>query len=197
MTRNLAIGCDGSGSSYGSSVSSKSLTSTYSNVSSTWSTPTALLSAASPSTETADYTTPRMQCSSTAGAWYNYAAATAGTITGSSNSTAATKDICPAGWHLPTGPNTTANTDINKLVGNTTSGWQAATTGLTAFGAVAGGHYGTGSLRGTDSGYWWSATAGNTVSRYPLIYDSRDGQFFSNGNYGRDSGYFVRCVRTS
>ena len=48
------------------------------------------------------YTTPRMKCSTTYGAWHNYTAATAGTITGDSNTTDATKDICPAGWRLPT-----------------------------------------------------------------------------------------------
>lgn len=38
------------------------------------------------------------------GAWYNYAAATAGTIVGnhSEAKTEATYDICPKGWHLPT-----------------------------------------------------------------------------------------------
>ncbi|MBR2795596.1 hypothetical protein IKE13_00900, partial [Candidatus Saccharibacteria bacterium] len=35
------------------------------------------------------------------GVWYNYASASAGTITGGSNDTRASEDICPAGWHLP------------------------------------------------------------------------------------------------
>ncbi|MBQ9180693.1 hypothetical protein IJ135_01190, partial [Candidatus Saccharibacteria bacterium] len=33
--------------------------------------------------------------------WYNYAAATAMTITGNSNSTTAVYDLCPKNWHLP------------------------------------------------------------------------------------------------
>ena len=129
------------------------------------------------------------------GVWYNYYAATAGTVSGSSNSTATSQDICPKNWHLPTGPNTTSGTDFNKLVGNTTSGWQATTTGLTAFGAVAGGYYNSGSLYSTGLGRWWSATASSTASRYYLLYDSSNGQFSGNDSSSRYSGNFVRCVK--
>ena len=41
MTRNLAIGCNGSGSTYGSGYASKTLTSADSNVATNWSIPTA------------------------------------------------------------------------------------------------------------------------------------------------------------
>ncbi len=133
----------------------------------------------------------------TTGVWYNYFAASAGTISGSSNNTAATSDICPAGWHLPSGPNTTANTDYNKLVGNTTSGWQAATSGLTAFSGVAGGRYYIGSLGITGHGLWWSATAYDTANRSNLGYYSSDGQFHGNFYFYRYSGNFVRCVKDS
>ena len=130
----------------------------------------------------------------TKGVWYNYMAATAGIISGTSTSTVASQDICPKNWHLPSGPNTTANTDINKLVGSTTSGWQNPTTGLTAFSAVAGGSYYNGSLSSTGYGYWWSATADTPIGRYVLVYNSSNGQF--NGDYGdtRYRGFFVRCV---
>ena len=199
MTQNLAIGCNGSGTTYGDSVSSKSLTNSNSNVSDDWSTPTALLSTSANSSSTSGYDTAAMQCSSTYGAWYNYAAATAGTITGSSNNTAATKDICPAGWHLPTGPNTTSGTDINKLVGNTTSGWQVATTGLTAFSKNTGGFYNNGERMnaGAMFGYWWSATADSTTLRYLLGYDDEFRKFSGNDSLNRYFGLYVRCVRTS
>ncbi|MBR0488310.1 hypothetical protein IJJ39_01385, partial [Candidatus Saccharibacteria bacterium] len=135
--------------------------------------------------------------STEAGVWYNYYAATAGTVSSDSNSTAASQDICPKNWHLPTGSNTTSGTEINNLVGNTTSRWQAATTGLTAFGAVAGGTYLDGSLYSAELGYWWSATASNNTIRHYLAYNSSNGQFNGNGNGSRNIGYFVRCVRTS
>ena len=133
------------------------------------------------------------------GVWYNYYGATARTVSGTSNSTAASQDICPKNWHLPTGPHTTSGTDFNVLVGNTTSGWQAATTGLAAFSAVAGGYYANGLFRRTSYGYWWSATANSyyAASRYSLFYDSSNGQFYGNDSYFRYLGYFVRCVRTS
>ena len=38
---------------------------------------------------------------STNGAWYNYAAASAGQITGGNNTTYATQSICPKGWTMP------------------------------------------------------------------------------------------------
>ena len=135
--------------------------------------------------------------STTTGVWYNYYAATAGTVSTNSNSTAASQDICPKNWHLPTGPNTTSGTDFNILVGNTTGGYQAATTGLTAFSAVAGGYYSSGSFSGTDSGYWWSATAYDISRRYYLFYRSSNGQVRANNSSTRYAGIYVRCVRTS
>ncbi|MDO4526698.1 MAG: hypothetical protein Q4B87_01250, partial [Candidatus Saccharibacteria bacterium] len=172
MTRNLAIGCNGSSSTYGSSVSSKYLTSSYSNVSSGWYTPTNLLSAASSSTQTADYSNPRMQCDSTYGAWYNYAAASAGTITTNSNSTADTHNICPAGWTLPT-----------------ESQFSRITSYSSAFSPVDGGVYLYGS-KATNVGSWWSATANNTTNRYGLLWNSS----LYTANVDRVLGYYVRCI---
>ena len=134
----------------------------------------------------------------TTGVWYNYYAASAGTISGDSNSTVASSDICPKNWRLPTGPNTTVNTDFNKLVGNTTSGYQAATAGLTAFNAVAGGTYeSSGHLEYTYVGNWWSASADTASMRFYLVYNSNNGQFRAKTPYGRYRGMFVRCVRSS
>ena len=131
------------------------------------------------------------------GRWYNFYAASAGTISTNSNSTAATSDICPAGWHLPSGPNTTANTDYNKLVGNTTSGYQIPTAGLTAFSAVAGGDYRNGSLNYTGFGFWWSSTSTYSTTRRSLVYDSSNGQFSGDYYDMRYFGIFVRCVKRS
>ena len=130
------------------------------------------------------------------GVWYNYAAASAGTITGTSNNTVAQYDICPKNWHLPTGPNATVSTDLNKLVGNTTSGYQNSTAGLSTFGAVAGGYYYNGSISTADYGYWWSATTNGTSLRYSLGYNSGNNQFTGNNSGYRNRGYFVRCVRS-
>ncbi|MBQ3441144.1 hypothetical protein IJG27_02405, partial [Candidatus Saccharibacteria bacterium] len=179
MTRNLAIGCNGSGSSYGSSVSSKSLDSTTSNVDTTWSTPTDLLTNSAYSSPTSGYTTAAMMCNSTYGAWYNYKAATAGTISTDSNTTEASYSICPKGWKLPTNSEFTTLKDTS---GSTTS-----------FSPVTGGLYAYGSLRSTENGYWWSATSINTTHRYYLRYD---GSSLDTASFERFDGFYVRCIKS-
>ena len=124
-----------------------------------------------------------------AGLHYNYAAATAGTITGSSNSTEATQDICPAGWRLPTGQNGGEQT---LLTNGTWQSWN--TTYQTAFNPVAAGYYLSGSLnRSGSDGYWWSSTANDTTRRYYLYYYTSNG-LYSGYYYSRYDGLSVRCV---
>ena len=130
----------------------------------------------------------------TQGVWYNYAAASAGTVIGYVNRAAATSDICPSGWHLPSGPSTTEGTDLSKLVGNTTGNWQAATDGLIAFGAVSGGHYRNGTFYSATYGNWWSADFYNNTYRFFIRYNSNNNQFYGNGSTLRPDGFFVRCV---
>lgn len=127
-----------------------------------------------------------------AGLHYNYAAATAGTITGSSNSTEATQDICPKGWRLPTLAEQTSITG--------TSQDNFSTTNVTAFNAVAAGFYFSGSLNDSGSGgNWWSSTANSNASRYSLFYDTTLGLYSGNiyyrGSSVRNRGLSVRCVR--
>ena len=185
MTRNLAIGCNGSGSTYGDTVSSVTLTSVDSNVLTTWSTPTAKLSEASANTETADYTIPRMQCANVNDdpyneyeAWYNYAAATAGTITGRYNGGSSTYDICPRGWRLPT------QSEFNGII-----------SGPSVFSPVYSGYYDSGSLRYSGSyGRWWSSTSSDSVKRYNLDYYSGSPPYVTTNV--RYYGFSVRCVRS-
>ena len=135
--------------------------------------------------------------STTTGVWYNYYAASAGTISTNDNNTHATNDICPKNWHLPNGINYTADSDYSRLIGNNTSGWQSPTSGLAAFGAVAGGFYAYGTIPSTVYGRWWSASSNITIYRWSLDYRSSDGQFDSYNLYARHLGFFVRCVRSS
>ena len=186
MTRNLAIGCNGSGSTYGSSVSSKSLTSSNSNVSATWSTPTALLSTRENSLSPDGYTTAAMMCSSTYGAWYNYAAATAGTITGDSNETEDTYNICPKGWTLPGYDANSSSGSINSI-----------TSQATAFSPVAGGYYFGGSLSGTGVAYWWPTTAYESDAAYRRTLYYNGSNLYTVNVLQRFVGVYVRCVRTS
>lgn len=190
MTRNLAIGCNGNGSTYGSSMSSKTLTSAYSNVSTDWSTPTASLykndntsgCTTSSTSDCQSYTTARMKCDSTYGSWYNYVAATAGTIYGSSNSIDATYDICPASWRLPSNYEQSSITAYKDI-----------------FNPQAGGHYGSQGA-GADSislGIWWSATHYSGADRYALFYSTNTNALTSGNAQKRYFGNYVRCVKSS
>lgn len=124
-----------------------------------------------------------------AGTHYNYAAATAGTIMGTSNDTPATEDICPAGWRLPTGEN---GGDQFKINGSYT--WQSWNPTVQEDFKVAAGNYSSGSLGDSGSrGYWWSSTAYTTANRYVLFYYTSDGLYSGRGDV-RSDGYSVRCV---
>ena len=125
-----------------------------------------------------------------AGLHYNYAAATAGTITGSSNSTNATEDICPKGWRLPTG-----GQNQEQYILNNSYTWQSWNANYPReFNPVAAGSYGNGSLNNSGSnGSWWSSTASSTTNRYRLAYDTSNGLYSGSNNY-RYLGLSVRCV---
>ena len=116
-------------------------------------------------------------------AWYNYAAASAGTITGADNSTTATESICPKGWTMP-------NEAQVGSIGNNTS------TYISTFKAVAGGVWDVASptLALLDRGYYWSTVILNDgINRYYLGYYSADPSLGAWGST-RASGRYVRCV---
>lgn len=139
-----------------------------------------------------------------AGYYYNYAAATAGTITGSSNSTDATYDICPKGWRLPTGKSGGEQQNLtpagfqtwNKTYSHSNIN-DSTTAGKGAFLPVAAGFYSSGALYYLGSlGYWWSSSTYNSSGRYNLNYRPSDGLRsgdFSNRYYG----YSIRCILSS
>ena len=130
------------------------------------------------------YTEPRIHISddNTKGVWYNYAAASAGTIASSSDSTTAVYSVCPAGWRLPT------STEYQNIH---TRGY------VSIFTPVMGGYYGKGKINKTY-GYWWTSTANGGTARYYLSYD---GTYMSVGPGGsvvfRYNGFFIRCIRSS
>mgnify|MGYP003302566590 CR=1 FL=1 len=110
----------------------------------------------------------------TNGVWYNYAAASAMTITGASNSTTAVYDVCPAGWRLPTDTEQSSITSYGS-----------------AFHPVTGGYY----LNGVGDpgyGYWWASTAYSaTYRRFLSYYNST----FNVGTTGyRERGVNIRCI---
>ena len=113
----------------------------------------------------------------TTGVWYNYAAASAMTITGSSNTSAQTYDVCPKGWRLPT------NSEQSGI-----------TSYASAYAPVTGGYYTYGSLGSTGYGYWWSSASYSATDRYYLYWN---GSSLGTSYYVRLSGFYVRCIRSS
>ena len=152
------------------------LTSTYSNVSSSYTIPTTDLTTGN------SYTEGRIHNSgnTTTGYWYNYCAASAGTVCQSSSAQDASYDICPKGWRLPT---------YNEFSGIT------GTSYISAFSPVTGGYYNRGSLSLTGIGYWWSSTARGSSLQYYLFYDGSS--LYTTGSNYKNLGYCVRCIRSS
>lgn len=150
------------------------LTSTYSNVSSSYTLPTDSTSGFN------DYTVANMHYSgnTTTGAWYNFCAASAGTVC-SQTQQDASYDICPKGWRLPT------KTEFDGING---------TSYISAFSPVTGGFYRSGSLVSTSRGYWWSSTAYFSGLQYHLHYN---GSSLCTDYSYKYYGLYVRCIRSS
>ncbi len=118
------------------------------------------------------------------GVWYNYAAATAGKITGSSNSNAAAEDICPVGWHMPF-YNTDRRAGSFQSVTNSSN--------RSSFNVVRGSYYIDGTFGNNSYGYWWSASLYSSSSRYAM-YGYSNTSYGLEG-WGRYSGLNIRCVK--
>lgn len=152
------------------------LTSTYSNVSSSYTIPTTDLTSGN------SFTDGRIHNSgdTTTGYWYNFCAASAGTNCQKSTEYDTTYDICPKGWRLPT------NSEFRGITG---------TSYISAFSPVTGGYYNDGSLVGTSYGYWWPSTASSSNGQYYLYY--YNGSLNTSYSGYKNYGFYVRCLRSS
>ena len=133
------------------------------------------------------------------GNYYNWYSATAGHGTYDKSSGNTAGDICPAGWHLPTGGNASAEFGVLDIAlggtGSTQSGvyvsnwWRNYPNNFVYSGDVSGSSiYNRGS-----GGTYMSASAYNNYHRYGL--------FFNNGNdypgtsvSNKFNGLMARCV---
>ena len=122
-----------------------------------------------------DYINARMKCNTTFGAWYNYAAATAGTITGKENSNTQKYDICPKGWRLP---KQSEQSDIANY--------------SSAFSPVTGGRYTDGVISYPDNGTWWGSDIDHANSRHYLDYNGSKLTVDASLRY---RGRYVRCIK--
>ena len=124
------------------------------------------------------------------GVWYNYCAASVGTICDSKTTVATTEDVCPSGWHLPTTSNAGAFTGSS----------QTAADNITAFEPAVGGFfYGSNSITSGFKAFLWTSSVASDIHRVFLRYDSSNGEFISSAGDGgrRYVGSSIRCVKTS
>ncbi len=113
--------------------------------------------------------------------WYNFAAASGGSITGQKNLNEAVDSVCPKGWRLPTNAEHLgiANNDTYKALYNPVGGGE---------------HIGTVELL-PAVGLWWSSTQYNEYNRYWLAYSNTSDTLTATGRVYRFSSIFVRCIK--
>lgn len=139
------------------------------------------------------------------GYYYNYYAASAGTVT-NSGTVNASASICPKGWTLPDNYTQTAGQSYSNLlhkygvIANITDNSAYATDGyakLTAAPlsfALSGRHLNSGTtvnFRGSF-GYYWSGTSYSTRNAYYLYFSSSN--VYPQYNYDKRYGSAIRCV---
>ena len=161
------------------------LTSADSNVSSNYTLPASSASGFSSDSTAYVYNSGSTSCaksSSPCYSYYSYIAATAGT---NPSSGAATSDICPKGWRLPT------EAEFNTLRSSYSTG--SALIG-SPFLAIPGGYFYDSSFDGSGSnGNYWSSTANNSSNAYNLNFNSSNANVNNNN---KRNGFSVRCVKS-
>ena len=158
----------------------QTLTSEESNIVGSWEFPDDSLTLGDSSTEARSTISDDPEHALEYGGYYNYCAASAGTVCNNTTAQDAVQDICPKGWRLPT------HDEQSGIAG---TGY------VSAFSPALSGSYTSGSLiNGGRLGYWWSATASYSDSQY--ILDS-DGNGLGAFGYGRTGGNSVRCIRSN
>ena len=134
--------------------------------------------------------------------YYNWYSATAGNgkqETGGGVTVAG--DICPAGWILPIGSETSANGSFSHLDTNMggTGSYQGTTEASNRWRSFPNNFVYSGNWHGSSAGkrgsfgYYWSSTASNNSYAYSLYFYSGD---VDPGTYGggKGNGFSVRCV---
>lgn len=126
------------------------------------------------------------------GVVYNFYAATAGTVSGSSSTGNSTYDICPAGWRLPTGGPSGEQEVVYGYYSENGRLTAAVSNGGAGF--TRAGYFTSGSISGTyNYGYYWSSTNKDNGSSYAL-YISGTTYATTTSGISRYYGLSVRCV---
>ncbi|MBR3172531.1 BspA family leucine-rich repeat surface protein [Candidatus Saccharibacteria bacterium] len=145
--------------------------------------------------------TPQYNVNDNASSWYSYGVmynwytATAGNGLYSRSSGSVDGDLCPAGWHLPTGGSGGEWGALNTAVN---SGATKSDTGLRTYpvNIIRSGDYnnkeGGGTGRGTQ-GRIWSATAASGVNAYRMGYSASDASATAK-SWNKWDGFAIRCI---
>ena len=126
------------------------------------------------------------------GVYYNYCAASAGTICTASNSNNASYDICPAGWKMPT--TTSSNNYAGSYYYLYNTGYKANQDAFRyALSTPLSGHFSNGSAGYVGAyGNFWSATRINDTTVYSLFVSSS--YVGPAADDSRDVGNSIRCL---
>ncbi len=135
--------------------------------------------------------------SSTDTYYYNFAAASAGTITGADNTTPDDYSICPRGWRLPTYSEYATLLSAHSITSDQT-GYEIATTAPFNF-SLVGNISASGSFIGMPSGAWWTLTYSyNSTHRsiLSIMHYSETSYAVMAAEAGnpRNYGLPIRCV---
>ena len=133
------------------------------------------------------------------GNYYNWYSATAGNGTYSKASGNTAGDICPAGWHLPTGGSATAEfgaldvamggTGAYQSTAEASNRWRSYPNNFVYSGYV----YGSSVSNRGAYGLYWSSSAINSSYAYGLFFNSSSVDPGVNGDY-KYGGRMARCV---
>ena len=118
------------------------------------------------------------------GVYYNFATASGGTVTGTTNANDNTASICPAGWSLPR-----SSTDGSQTGG----GISASTIADSGFFDTLAGLYNAGLSGDGYNAAWWSANAYDKYQRWELL-NLNYGNFDTQMTASRNLLLSVRCI---
>jgi uncharacterized protein (TIGR02145 family) len=133
------------------------------------------------------------------GNYYNWYSATAGNGTYSISSGNVSGDICPVGWHLPTGKDASGDFGVLDVAMGGTGAYQSTAEASNRWRSYPNNFVYSGSVNGSSVGdrgsygRYWSSSANNSGSALGLyVYSSGvgPGANYSSKYYGR----MVRCV---
>ena len=125
------------------------------------------------------------------GGTYNWYTATAGNGLASTSSGSTSGDICPAGWHLPTGG---TNSDLTTLTQSINGNNLRNDLGYISYpnNFIYSGDFNTNVNTGRGiQGRYWTSTAATATTSYRLGYSAGG---IKDGAYNRWAAFSVRCM---